>query len=219
MVTHSSILTWRIPGTGEPGGLPSMGSHRVGHEWSDLAAAAAAACLAHEVRTHSTSSPPVLTYSNPNLCLPNYYKWCIFSVFWVSPVFLILLSPSLYILLDISFHTQTFKLPHSIGFYAVVHWSWCLILGIYIFYLHLVLLYLQLDFSHGGITVTKTMAKGTNQGFCFPSLPSGAGMSGHHCTQACSKQTKLKCWQKTLAFSISPLLVILPSLSFYVLAT
>ena len=42
MATHSSILDWRIPGTGEPGGMPSMGSHRVGHDWSDLAAAAAA---------------------------------------------------------------------------------------------------------------------------------------------------------------------------------
>ena len=41
MATHSS-LAWRIPGTGEPGGLPSMGSHRVGHDWSDLAAPAAA---------------------------------------------------------------------------------------------------------------------------------------------------------------------------------
>ena len=41
MVTHSSVLAWRIPGTGEPGGLPSMGSHRVGHDWIDLAAAAA----------------------------------------------------------------------------------------------------------------------------------------------------------------------------------
>ena len=41
MATHYNILTWRIPGTGEPGGLPSMGSHRVGHDWSDLAAAAA----------------------------------------------------------------------------------------------------------------------------------------------------------------------------------
>ena len=40
MTTHSSVLAWRIPGTGEPGGLPSMGSHRVGHDWSDLAAAA-----------------------------------------------------------------------------------------------------------------------------------------------------------------------------------
>ena len=43
MATHSSVLAWRIPGTAEPGELPSMGSHRVGHDWSDLAAAAAAA--------------------------------------------------------------------------------------------------------------------------------------------------------------------------------
>ena len=32
MATHSSVLAWRIPGTGEPGGLPSVGSHRVGHD-------------------------------------------------------------------------------------------------------------------------------------------------------------------------------------------
>ena len=42
IATHSSVLAWRIPGMGEPGGLPSMGSHRVGHNLSDLAAAAAA---------------------------------------------------------------------------------------------------------------------------------------------------------------------------------
>ena len=42
MATYSSVLAWRIPGTAEPGGLPSMGSHRVGHDWSDLAATAAA---------------------------------------------------------------------------------------------------------------------------------------------------------------------------------
>ena len=41
MATHSSILAWRIPGTEELGGLPSMGSHRVGHDWRDLAAAVA----------------------------------------------------------------------------------------------------------------------------------------------------------------------------------
>ena len=41
MATHSSVLAWRIPGTEKPGGLPSMGSHRVKHDWSDLAAAAA----------------------------------------------------------------------------------------------------------------------------------------------------------------------------------
>ena len=39
MATHSSALAWRIPGTGEPGGLSSMGSHRVGHDGNDLAAA------------------------------------------------------------------------------------------------------------------------------------------------------------------------------------
>ena len=48
MATHSSVLAWRIPGTEEPGGLLSMGSHRVGHDWSDLAAAAAAAAAAAE---------------------------------------------------------------------------------------------------------------------------------------------------------------------------
>ena len=46
MATHSSVLAWRIPGTGEPDGLPSLGSHRVGHDRSDLAAAAAAAAAA-----------------------------------------------------------------------------------------------------------------------------------------------------------------------------
>ena len=44
MATHSSILAWRIPGTEEPSGLLSLGSHRVGHDWRDLVAAAAA-CL------------------------------------------------------------------------------------------------------------------------------------------------------------------------------
>ena len=46
MATHSSVLAWRIPGTGEPGGLPYLGLHRVGHDWSDAAAAAAAAAAA-----------------------------------------------------------------------------------------------------------------------------------------------------------------------------
>ena len=45
MATHSSVLAWRIPGTGEPGRLPSLGLHRVGHDWSDLAAAAATYCF------------------------------------------------------------------------------------------------------------------------------------------------------------------------------
>ena len=49
MATHSSVLAWRIPGTGEPGGLPSVGLHRVGHVWSDLAAAIAAKDLLSRV--------------------------------------------------------------------------------------------------------------------------------------------------------------------------
>ena len=53
MATHSSILAWRILWTEELGGLPSMGSHGVGHDWSDLAAAAAAE--GHENATSSSS--------------------------------------------------------------------------------------------------------------------------------------------------------------------
>ena len=45
MATYSSVLAWRIPGMGEPGGLLSLGSHRVGHDRSDLAAVAAAYCI------------------------------------------------------------------------------------------------------------------------------------------------------------------------------
>ena len=45
MATHSSVLAWRIPGTGEPGELPSIGLHRVGHNRSDLAVAAHASKL------------------------------------------------------------------------------------------------------------------------------------------------------------------------------
>ena len=47
--SNSSILAWRIPGTEEPSGLPSMGSHRVGHDWSDLAVAVAAAAEASTI--------------------------------------------------------------------------------------------------------------------------------------------------------------------------
>ena len=53
MATHSSVLAWRIPGTGEPSGLPSMESHRVGHDWSDLAAAAAAAATMPKVKENA----------------------------------------------------------------------------------------------------------------------------------------------------------------------
>ena len=60
MATHSSVLAWRIPGMGEPGGLPSMGLHRVGHNWSDLAVAAAAG------KMRSLYYPFSLVYQQPD---------------------------------------------------------------------------------------------------------------------------------------------------------
>ena len=65
MATHSSILAWRIPRMGEPGGLPSMGSHSVRHDWSDLAAAAAAAATKNET-LYFPVLPGVLRMYNKN---------------------------------------------------------------------------------------------------------------------------------------------------------
>ena len=58
MATHSSVLAWRIPGTVEPGRLPSLGSHKVGHNSSDLAAAAAAVIKNLPANTGDTSFIP-----------------------------------------------------------------------------------------------------------------------------------------------------------------
>ena len=60
MATHSSVLAWRIPGTGEPGGLPSMGSHRAGHDWSDLAAAVAVTYLGTSLLAQWVKNPPAM---------------------------------------------------------------------------------------------------------------------------------------------------------------
>ena len=51
MATHSSVLACRVPGMREPGGLPSLGSHRVGHDWSDLAARCSIKCII-SINTH-----------------------------------------------------------------------------------------------------------------------------------------------------------------------
>ena len=67
MATHSSVLAWRIPGTEEPSGLLSLGSHRVGHDWSDAAAAAAVLCLALYIAYLFS------THSNPR---SNLGVWC-----------------------------------------------------------------------------------------------------------------------------------------------
>ena len=97
MATHSSVLVWRIPGMGEPVGLPSMGSHRVGHDWRDLASAAAAIvfmwyskpCLQYSLGKVLTdiiiwSSQQVCHYVNcPGYGLPNDWNFYfhIFDIF------------------------------------------------------------------------------------------------------------------------------------------
>ena len=60
MATHSSILAWRIPWTEEPGGLLSLGSHRVRHDWNDLAAVAAAAAKHKWIIPIITKTIPVI---------------------------------------------------------------------------------------------------------------------------------------------------------------
>ena len=77
--THSSVLAWKIPGMEEPGGLPSMGSHRVGHDWSNLAAAAAA-------QKHRLASNCVIICDRIKnslclqACLPLFYRHLLFGI-------------------------------------------------------------------------------------------------------------------------------------------
>ena len=68
--THSSSLAWRIPGAAEPGGLPSMGSHRVGHDWSNLAAAAAVLSLAGYVNKSN-----ILVFTSSSLHIIGIVKY------------------------------------------------------------------------------------------------------------------------------------------------
>ena len=63
MTVHSSILTWRIPWTEEPGGLLSMGSHSIGHDWSDLA------CM-HALEKEMATHPSVLAWRIPGMVEP-----------------------------------------------------------------------------------------------------------------------------------------------------
>ena len=75
MATHSSVFAWRIPGMGEPGGLPSMGLHRVGHDWSDLAAAAAALPFFKSQSSSKTGFPKNVRCrrsSSLHMCIPQY---------------------------------------------------------------------------------------------------------------------------------------------------
>ena len=75
MATHSSVLAWRIPGTGEPGGLLSMGSHRVGHDWSDLAAVAAADCERMNFCCLSLAQHVGICYGSPRTLSQDMGLW------------------------------------------------------------------------------------------------------------------------------------------------
>ena len=90
MATHSSVLAWRIPGTGEPGGLLSMGSHTVRHNWSNLAAAAAGLPVHHQLleptQTHvhwvGDAIQPSHPLPSPSPALNLSQPWGLFR--WVS---------------------------------------------------------------------------------------------------------------------------------------
>ena len=84
MAPHSSILSWRIPGTGEPGKLPSMGLHRVTHDWSDLAAAAATAMRFLSSGWMELVSQHCVSSGSCSLCcLMEFHPTCTYSSYIV----------------------------------------------------------------------------------------------------------------------------------------
>ena len=131
MATHSSILAWRIPGMEEPGGLPSMGLHRVGHDWSDLAAAAArvavvAAAAAKLLQLCPTlcyridSSPPGSTV--PGILQARTLEWVAisFSNAWNWKVKVKSLNR---VWLFRTPWTAAYQAPPSVGFSRQEYWS------------------------------------------------------------------------------------------------
>ena len=86
MATHSRILAWRIPGTGEPGGLLSMGSHRVGHDWSDLAVAAAAEEALGDKYDRTGRGEKESKNNHSHLCPEQEYGWLeVLAPTWGKP--------------------------------------------------------------------------------------------------------------------------------------
>ena len=111
MATHSSVLVWRIPGMAEPGGLPSMGSHRVRHDWSDLAAAAAGSLLkqSEEITAPETGKPLLF--------------WKLSPVFALNPLFCCSVSKSCPTLSDpMDCSMPGFSVLHCLPEFAQNHW-------------------------------------------------------------------------------------------------
>ena len=140
MATHSSILAWKIPGTKEPSGLLSMGSHRVGHEWSDLAAAASLLRNTMPSLWHATIIPdnPCHKYwhcfPHLQLCFTRFLSFpfsCIISECNLLMISSLLQPPSLMVTLVIIFHwlsSETINLgnPPDNHHYPSTkfHWTW-----------------------------------------------------------------------------------------------
>ena len=106
MATHSSVLAWRIPGMVEPGGLPSMGSHRVGHDWSNLAAATAAEDIKQFPGPHGISVFLIFFLSSNGIFHINFWFYN-----WKTVVIAIAGSPGQYIS----------KISNSINFQQFFH--------------------------------------------------------------------------------------------------
>ena len=83
MAIHSSVLAWRSPGTEEPGGLPSVGSHRVGHDWSDLAAAAAGISKVTSKNLSQELSLGIAWYTPGHLTQLNDYSQMLISRLYI----------------------------------------------------------------------------------------------------------------------------------------
>ena len=109
MATHSSVLAWRIPGMAEPGGLPSMGSHRVGHDWNDLAAAAITSLLPqNKLLIEDKSQGPY--NSRISFCL-SALSYCLYTIHFTSAS---LVSICSYKHMSLSLWQSYFRFPQSL---------------------------------------------------------------------------------------------------------
>ena len=124
MATHSSVFAWRIPGTGEPGGLPSTGSHRVRHDWSD-AAAAAAGSISGTLCTNltwmlNTWNRALIGLENRKCPMESYTSSVLLSlnfVLYPSPII-----PLSHLLPQFNFCNSS--CPHLMSFTCVLHSAW-----------------------------------------------------------------------------------------------
>ena len=131
MATHSSVLAWGIPGTGEPGGLPSPGSHRVGHDWSDLAAGAAAVDVKWYIIVVWCAFPIVMNIFSGGLlaCLSsseNYLFSSIYSLFSLMNWNEILSSIKLFSNLDLYIASLFLCSTYHFLAYPILFRSWWL---------------------------------------------------------------------------------------------